>query len=626
MTKLAFKTVVFSLIVVTLIKIGVDPAFKKSNSFQNSINDLYQLDKEAVDILVLGSSHARNSYNTELIDKALEVNSYSLASGGQKIVVTNNLLEDILRDIKPKLVILDVFPGSLDFPYKDHQKGNQLQVFDNTKWTLNKLKLLRSIYSSGELPAAISPMIRNHKDWNKANWTFTDEELDSSRAFFNKGFSGSFTIIDDKVRVNLLDYKQRKENYLKLDKNEIDPFKLKDEIEQIKKAIEICKMHNIELLLVSSPYFDAYYSKLASNFHFLVQDLCRESGVKFLDFNTKFDELGLSMTDFRDRSHVNILGADKVTSSLVNYLVEEQYITVDESRRENLPTILSDLRNKLELTYEKRLQKEILPNVIASHIAIYNNKNFRQIELVLNQSEGVDKLIKNYNLEYIASPFEKDKRLLKGKFKKLNRELYTFYNSKASSIDGQSKIILRVYSSSIGRYENIRIFSFEKGKRQTGKKYTIDLPNVDLTNVIEPKINTKAKTTTNALISEAQKIFANPFDFNKAIQTEGISYFNTKDNEYTVLLKLSNKATTHDLAKYIGYIRYYNGEVEDANKKVKSFPLRVLENGTDKYIFATLKIPNLEISKFDIFFLERTSKKPSKFFSTKDLKLKKNAS
>jgi len=627
MIKLTIKIVLFSLIFVLITKTFLDPIFKKTNSFESSINEIYALDKDSIDVLILGSSHARNSFNPAIIDQSLNINSYSLASGGQRLVVTNNLLEDILKEVKPKLLILDVFPGSLDYPKLPPQKSNQLQVFDHSKWTFNKLKFVISMYPSNELPSILSPTIRNHEHWNTANWKFKSIKLDSTRALFIKGFSGSYAIIDDKERSKFLDYKEKKKKYPTLGNKKIDPSKFTNELLYVKKVIEISKRYNVELLIVSAPYFNAFYNPQGGNFHFLIKQLCKSSKIKFLDFNSKFNELGLNMNDFRDKAHVNISGADKVTNSLVKYLLDKKYFQIDEKDANNIDQTLKSLSNKFELVYEEKINKEILPTVFATQVSISKNKELYQIILKLNKKKGAEKLIKKYNLEYVATVYEEDKKLLKGNSKK---EVYTFYNAKVISIDAEEQIIFRIPKSEIVKYKNIKIYSFLKGKKLTSKKFSIDLKDINLENIIfRDKINFQEDKNNidddlfNKL-NQVEKILTQPFQFNKAIVVDEIGYINEHGSKYTFIFKISKNSNYNDVENFTGYLKYYNGEIKEQNKHVNSFPVKLLEVDGDKYIFETINVDNIELSKLDIFFIKKEPKKISKFYIIKDLKLKKN--
>ena len=621
MKKLAFKIFVFTIVFAVVLKCVVDPIFNKNNSFKNSIEQLNELDKDSLDILILGSSHARNSYNTEIIDKALHINSFSLASDGQKIAVTNNLLENVLKRIKPKLLILDVFPGSLDYPELDKQKSYQLQVFDNSKWTTKKFRLMTSMYSFNELPSALSPTIRNHENWNIANWTFAEQRLDSSLAIFNKGFAGYYSIIKDKERLSLLDYEQKKDRYLKFDDYKEDLSKLNNKLLELRKTIEISKNNNVELLLVSSPYFDAFYGRGASDFHFLVKLMCNEYGIKFLDFNTKFDELGLTLDDFRDRSHLNLSGADKVTGRLAKFLIDKQYFELDENRAKDLSKKLKSLSNTFKLYFEKKLNEEIFPNVFVNQISFYQSNEQRKIELTLDKKEGVRDVINRYNLEFAAFPFAKDKKLLPDNFKGSKKEFYTFYTLKDINNNGQNKITIIFPKSDISIYENARLFSFVKTKKRTGHRYNIDFPNLNLSNIIESKFVNKETTNLNSLFGRTEKLWSEFFEFNDAIKTDEIAYINSNENTYTFLFKINQASIHEEFKNFIGYIRYYNGEINDTNKKVKTFPLSVFENNKNKYIVAKIGIANTKTSKFDVFFQEKESKKASRLFSLKDVKL-----
>lgn len=623
MKKLALKIILLSVLVLVLTKIVFDPIFNKNSSFRSSIEQLYELNEDSLDVLILGSSHARNTYNTYIIDKALSINSYSLSSDGQKIVVSHNLLEDVFKQIKPKLIILDIFSGSLDFPETDQQKSYQLRVFDNSKWTFNKLKVVTSIYSFEELPSVLSPTIRNHKNWNIANWTFGEQVLDSSQALYNRGFAVYYTTIKDKERAELLDYKYRKAKYLKFSYNDINLSKLKNKLSELEKTIETCKKNNVELLLVSSPYFDAFYSREASDLHVLVKQMCEDHGIRFLDFNTKFDELDLTMDDFRDRSHVNLSGADKVTGLLVGYLIDNQYFKIDRREAENLSSTLKSLSNTFQLNYEEKLNKEIFPDVFVTQIAIYQNNQQQKIELFLDKKEGVRDLISQYNLEFVGFPYEEDMSLLKAEFKDYQRERQTFYTLKDVSVNGQNKITVIFPKSNITKYKRVRLFSFVKNNI-SGHRYIIDFPHLDLSKVIESKFTNEEATKSNNLFSKAEKLLTKPFEFNQIIKIDEIGYKSEQDNRYTFIFKIGKDSNYKEFQNFTGYIRYYNGEIKEQNKHVKAFPSKFVEIDGYNYIFATINISNVNISKLDIFFVKEEPKEISNSYTLKDLKLKGN--
>lgn len=142
------------------------------------------------------------------------------------------------------------------------------------------------------------------------------------------------------------------------------------------------------------------------------------------------------------------------------------------------------------------------------------------------------------------------------------------------------------------------------------------------------KVNTLDNNVTFHLLTHLKytnKLLNLQFQFNDAIKINEIGYFNEFENRYSFIFKLGKQLDIKQVQKFRGYIRYYNGDIINENKKVNSFPLALLEIDDDIYIFARLKIEDINISKLDIFFMDTTTSKASKFLTIKELKLKSNA-
>jgi hypothetical protein len=92
-------------------------------------------------------------------------------------------------------------------------------------------------------------------------------------------------------------------------------------------------------------------------------------------------------------------------------------------------------------------------------------------------------------------------------------------------------------------------------------------------------------------------------------------------DQYVLIFEVPNKTNDGFLKDFNGYIRYYNGKINETNKKVESFPIRILNIDNKKYFFTRIIIPNPNISKLDIFFMEKGTSNVSKFYTKKDFKL-----
>ncbi len=70
--------------------------------------DFYELDKNQVDVLCIGSSHVYYGINTCQLFEDYGIASYLLASPGQPVWISYYLLEEALKTQYPRLVVLDI--------------------------------------------------------------------------------------------------------------------------------------------------------------------------------------------------------------------------------------------------------------------------------------------------------------------------------------------------------------------------------------------------------------------------------------------------------------------------------------------------------------------------------------
>ena len=73
----------------------------------------------------------------------MNINSHNFGCGGQRLLLTNIFLEQLIKDSKPKVIILDLFWGSFDYPDSDLEKGLQLATIDELKFSLKKIQTRR---------------------------------------------------------------------------------------------------------------------------------------------------------------------------------------------------------------------------------------------------------------------------------------------------------------------------------------------------------------------------------------------------------------------------------------------------------------------------------------------------
>ena len=86
----------------------------------------------------------------------------------------------------------------------------------------------------------------------------------------------------------------------------------------------------IELVIVSAPYISYFYSKESFIYHFNLKKLSDSLNVNYLDFNEYFNALDLDFKDFKESSHVNINGSNKLSAYLSKYLAETTSLKIKD--------------------------------------------------------------------------------------------------------------------------------------------------------------------------------------------------------------------------------------------------------------------------------------------------------
>lgn len=260
-----------------------------------SIGHLYSRLKEVktvnnVDILFLGSSHSIRGFNTKDF-KTAGYNTFNLGTKAGTPLQTLTLLNRYLDQLKPKLVVYEVYPVTFEL--------------DGVEASLHLLANDRTDKHSFELAVK-----QNHiKTYNTLFYGTVRDLLNKNNSFtedFVKGkdtyFSGGY--------VERSNYYWRphtfKSHQIKINQKQLDCF------ESIMKIFE---NNNIEVVLVYVPISPLYYKSFSNTDYF---DSLMKSYSEYYNFN-KIITLNDSL-HFYDADHLNKAGVDKFTPKLIDIL------------------------------------------------------------------------------------------------------------------------------------------------------------------------------------------------------------------------------------------------------------------------------------------------------------------
>lgn len=313
----AIKMVVFLVIVVMILNVlsaVFIPKQKESTVKYNGevthIDLFYKEPHNTLDVIFLGSSHIYSGISPMEMWNAYGIVGYDVTSSSQCAYKSYHFLKDIFQCQRPKIIVFDLmslFIGESVDEISNRSALNYMRFSPNFLTTayhsLNR--------ENGEtLESYIFPILRYHSRW---------EEL----------LPVDFNIKKQRNCAKGYDMRYGTKCMVKLTKDQF-PFltePLTDEVAgivensagYIRDMVELCEENGTEIVFIKTPV-SGYTHEIGN----AMQKFADECGVKLIDYNRKWDELGLDYTvDFLDTVHLNLNGAKKLTKCLGKTLVDE---------------------------------------------------------------------------------------------------------------------------------------------------------------------------------------------------------------------------------------------------------------------------------------------------------------
>ena len=301
----------------------------------------YEMEKDSVDVLFLGSSHAVTCFIPQELYNQYGITSYNLGCEQQNLVLSYYWLKEALRYQTPKVVVLE---GYLLFPYREEEPLNSQEAcsrkaLDFMRWSPVKTEAIRTVCSIDEKQSVLSyyfSNIRYHTRW--LDLKEEDFMFDEMRKHYEmKGYS------------SLMEYCGV--DFQPFFRGSSDAYTdMVDLMEEyLDKITVLCQENGIQMILVMTP---SIFQEIG-NYNTL-QKYAVEHQILFYDFNEGeiYQEIGYQLaTDNADGGHGNLWGAQKVTDYLGKILKEncgiEGKIHTDwESSRAYYDQIQEDFMNE----------------------------------------------------------------------------------------------------------------------------------------------------------------------------------------------------------------------------------------------------------------------------------------
>ena len=311
------SAVFLSILVSSLLAINqvlVPKYFLRNNSWPTTATykTFYDMEKDSIDVLFLGSSVVVNAFIPQEIYNEYGIRSYNLGSEQQSIYLSYYWLKEALRFQKPKAVVLDlkyirdIHPNNVINTVEPLAR----KCLDPMKWSSVKFEAVHNLCQLNESLSELSfylTNIRFHSRWSEIQEFDINDEM--VKSYYLKGFGpmtsngpASYTTYEQKDKSVKTEFVPLMQNYLD-------------------RITELCKENDIRLILIDLP--GNYMNDAVNNTH---TDYAEKNGIEYYNLCSTlyYNRIGAKLPEESAVDHNNIWGAIK-TSRFIGKILRDEY-------------------------------------------------------------------------------------------------------------------------------------------------------------------------------------------------------------------------------------------------------------------------------------------------------------
>lgn len=335
------KNNILCLIKILAVIIIVVPLFNyfgslyKSAADKNVINaftkqrfdDFYALEENSLDMVFLGSSHSYCTFDPEIIDSGLNLNSFQMGTPLQHPDTSYYELKEILKTQHPEYVVMEVYWDVLDDKF-DLQQANSF--FEVLKSEDIKNEYIKNVFPLADKVKYYLLPIRYQQSYFAYEGSQMEKEIENKYGVTKK--QGEVQQGEEYYRSKGYVYSNQLMISTEYDTtNQFRNFDGKDfeinstQRKYIEKIVKLCKDENIQLIFVTAPVANVSmsYIKNYDLVHNAVAAMAAENGVPYIDYNIENEKRDmLTNENFRDDAHLNHSGVEIVDYDFIQWFKE----------------------------------------------------------------------------------------------------------------------------------------------------------------------------------------------------------------------------------------------------------------------------------------------------------------
>lgn len=275
------------------------------------MEQFYKEESNAIDVICIGSSHIQCNISPKTLWEEFGIASYDLAGSVQPFWNSYFFMKEALKSQSPRLFVLDVHTANFRSEYSDHSR-----IIKNTFGLSFSEDCIEAIKASAPPLQWISYGLSYPNYHQRCADLF---KSDFRPQFITRNYQNDKALLYSKGHSLLTRAKSFPMPNLQT------PSKSKPLLAKTKtylmKIIDLCKEHQIPLLLIKTPF--AGYSASPAAYYAEVEKIAKENDIPFVNFNHYYKEIGIDFAqDVVDSSHLNHRGSAKFSRYLGLYLKE----------------------------------------------------------------------------------------------------------------------------------------------------------------------------------------------------------------------------------------------------------------------------------------------------------------
>ncbi len=278
--------------------------------------EFYELPKDSIDVLFLGSSHCYRSFDPKIFDGETGIRSMNMGSSAQTPLTSYYVLKEVLETQKPKLLVMEIYWKSF-VKDKKHEFTNVTYNFENMRWGPHRIRLFLSGYTLENVLKLCVQSFHYRLGFDNTIRHFMGKNVSWATGDY---YNGRGYVLNPNIATfeELNEANQFKGTLLKVD--DLKPVYVR----YLKKIVELCRSRNIPIVFVTAPLPPTTLGMIGQYevIHNFFMSIAQSFGIVYMDYNVEPYKLGLDDSYFRDDNHLNVSGVDVFTRDIARRLRE----------------------------------------------------------------------------------------------------------------------------------------------------------------------------------------------------------------------------------------------------------------------------------------------------------------